>query len=121
MASIGISGRFRSHPACKGEARDALARAVFFNRLGELRGRTYENQQRRASGLNPVVAAIAPWNTVHLEQPALPLSVQFFTKLGAHDRWGDAREDPTKLVENRPASPMSDWLKTKPEPLLLFP
>jgi TnpA family transposase len=27
----------------KGEARNALARAVFFNRLGELRDRTYEN------------------------------------------------------------------------------
>jgi TnpA family transposase len=36
----------------KGEARNALARAVFFNRLGELRDRTYENQQHRASGLN---------------------------------------------------------------------
>ena len=29
----------------KGEARNALARAVFFNRLGELRDRTYENQR----------------------------------------------------------------------------
>jgi TnpA family transposase len=52
----------------KGEARNALARAVFFNRLGELRDRTYENQQHRASGLNLVVAAIALWNTVYLER-----------------------------------------------------
>src|SRR5258708_27315518 len=29
----------------KGEARNPLARAVFFNRLGELRGRTYANHQ----------------------------------------------------------------------------
>ena len=35
----------------KGEARNPLARAVFFNRLGELRDRTLENQQHRASGL----------------------------------------------------------------------
>jgi TnpA family transposase len=39
-----------------------------FNRLGELRDRTYENQQHRASGLNLVVAAIALWNTVYLER-----------------------------------------------------
>jgi hypothetical protein len=36
----------------KGEARNALARAVFFNRLGELRDRTYESQQHRPDGLN---------------------------------------------------------------------
>jgi TnpA family transposase len=52
----------------KGEARNALARAVFFNRLGELRDRTYENQRYRASGLNLVVAAIVLWNTVYLER-----------------------------------------------------
>jgi hypothetical protein len=39
----------------KGEAKNALARAVFFNRLGELRDRTHENQRHRASGLNLVV------------------------------------------------------------------
>jgi TnpA family transposase len=38
----------------KGEARNALARAVFFNRQGELRDRTFENQRYRASGLNLV-------------------------------------------------------------------
>ncbi len=52
----------------KGEARNAPARAVFFNRLGELRDRTYENQRYRASGLNLVVAAIVLWNTVYLER-----------------------------------------------------
>ena len=51
----------------KGEARNALAKAVFFNRLGELRDRTYENQRHRASGLNLVVAAIVLWNTVYLD------------------------------------------------------
>ena len=52
----------------KGEAKNALARAVFFNRLGELRDRTHENQRHRASGLNLVVAAIVLWNTVYLER-----------------------------------------------------
>jgi TnpA family transposase len=52
----------------KGEARNALAKAVFFNRLGEVRDRSFENQQYRASGLNLVVAAITLWNTVYLER-----------------------------------------------------
>ncbi len=50
----------------KGEARNALARAVFFNQLGELRDRRFENQRYKASGLNLVVAAIILWNTVYL-------------------------------------------------------
>lgn len=54
----------------KGEARNALARAVFFNRLGEIRDRTFENQRHRASGLNLVSAAIILWNTVYLGQAA---------------------------------------------------
>jgi len=52
----------------KGEARNALARAVFLNRLGELRDRRFENQRYRASGLNLVVTAIILWNTVYLER-----------------------------------------------------
>jgi TnpA family transposase len=51
----------------KGEARNALARAVFFNRLGELRDRSFEGQSTRASGLNLLVAAIILWNTRYLE------------------------------------------------------
>lgn len=54
----------------RGEARNALARAVFFNRLGELRDRTFENQRHRASGLNLVSAAIILWNTVYLGRAA---------------------------------------------------
>ncbi len=51
----------------KGEAKNALARAVFLNRLGELRDRSFENQRYLASDLNVVVAAIILWNTVYLE------------------------------------------------------
>lgn len=50
----------------KGEARNALARAVFFHRLGELRDRSFESQAYRASGLNLLVAAIILWNTRYL-------------------------------------------------------
>ena len=52
----------------KGEARNALARAVFFNRLGEIRDRSFEQQRYRASGLNLITAAIVLWNTVYLER-----------------------------------------------------
>ncbi len=57
----------------KGEAKNALARAVFLNRLGEIRDRSFENQRYRASGLNLVVAAIVLWNTVYLERAILAL------------------------------------------------
>jgi hypothetical protein len=52
----------------KGEAQNALARAVFFNRLGEIRDRNYEQQRFRANGLTLVTAAIVLWNTVYLER-----------------------------------------------------
>lgn len=52
----------------KGEARNALARAVFFNRLGEIRDRSFEQQRYRASGLNLVTAAVVLWNTMYLER-----------------------------------------------------
>ncbi len=57
----------------KGEARNSLARAVFIHRLGEIRDRTYENQQHRASGLNLVVTAIILWNTRYLERAVATL------------------------------------------------
>lgn len=52
----------------KGEAKNALAPAVFLNRLGEISDRSFENQRYRASGLNLVVTAIVLWNTVYLER-----------------------------------------------------
>ncbi|MCF4164657.1 Tn3 family transposase [Zavarzinia compransoris] len=51
----------------KGEARNALARAIFFNRLGEMRDRSFENQAYRASGLNLLVSAVILWNTRYLQ------------------------------------------------------
>ncbi len=52
----------------KGESRNSLARTVFIHRLGEIRDRTYENQQHRASGLNLAVTAIVLWNTRYLNR-----------------------------------------------------
>jgi Tn3 transposase DDE domain len=51
----------------KGEARNALARAVFFHRLGKLRDRSFDKQAYRASGLNLLVAGIILWNTRYLQ------------------------------------------------------
>lgn len=60
--------RHTSQELNKGESRNSLARAVFLHRLGEIRDRTYENQQHRASGLNLIVTAITLWNTRYLER-----------------------------------------------------
>jgi TnpA family transposase len=57
----------------KGETRNSLARAVFIHRLGEIRDRTYENQQHRACGLNLIVTAIILWNTRYLEHAVTAL------------------------------------------------
>ena len=51
----------------KGEARNALARAIFFHRLDELRDRSFENQVYWASGLNLLVAAVILRNTRYLQ------------------------------------------------------
>lgn len=52
----------------KGEARNALARAVFIHRLGGIRDRSFEQQRNRASGLNLVTTSIVLWNTGYLER-----------------------------------------------------
>jgi hypothetical protein len=76
----------------KGEARNALARTVFFNRLGEIRDLSFEQQRYRASGLNLLTAAIVLWNTVYLQRatdalrsPGQPLDnalLQYLSPLG---------------------------------------
>ena len=60
----------------KGEAKNALARAIFFNRRGVVQDRAFEDQQSRASGLNLVLAAIILWNTLALEQAVEKLQAQ---------------------------------------------
>jgi len=65
--------RTTGHELNKGESRNSLARAVFIHRLGEIRDRTYENQQHRACGLNLLVTAIILWNTRYLERAVIAL------------------------------------------------
>jgi len=60
----------------KGEARNALARAIFFYRLGEMRDRSFESQAYRASGLNLLIAAIILWNTRYLAEAFFELQQQ---------------------------------------------
>jgi TnpA family transposase len=60
----------------KGEARNALARAIFFYRLGEMRDRSFESQVYRASGLNLLIAAIILWNTRYLQAGFVELQQQ---------------------------------------------
>jgi TnpA family transposase len=77
--------RRRSHIGLnKGEQQNALRRAVFFNRLGEIRDRSYENQRHRASGLNLLVASIILWNTIYLQRAVDHLRAQ-----GQHPAPGD--------------------------------
>ncbi len=69
--------RQRSHDGLnKGEASNALRRAVFFHRQGEIRDRTFENQSFRASGLSLITAAIVHWNTVYLDRAVQQLRAQ---------------------------------------------
>jgi TnpA family transposase len=69
--------RQRSHAGLnKGEASNALRRAVFFHRQGEIRDRTFENQSFRASGLSLITAAIVHWNTVYLDRAVRQLRTQ---------------------------------------------
>lgn len=52
----------------KGEVMNALARAIFFGKHGELRERALQDQLQRASALNLIINAISIWNTVYLSQ-----------------------------------------------------
>ena len=54
----------------KGEARHALARAVFAHSQGRIRDRSHDAQQRRVMALNLVIAAIIYWNTSYMDKAA---------------------------------------------------
>ena len=51
----------------KGEAENALKRAIFFHRAGQVRDQGLQAQSHRASALNLVAGAIVLWNTTYLE------------------------------------------------------
>lgn len=62
----------------KGEAMNALARAIFFGKHGELRERALQDQLQRASALNLIIN-ISIWNTVYLSQ-----AIEHMKKIGKH-------------------------------------
>ena len=66
----------------KGEATNALARAIFFGKSGEFRERALQDQLQRASALNIIINAISVWNTVYMEKAVEELK-----------RTGEFRED----------------------------
>lgn len=60
----------------RGEAVNALARALFFGRRGMFRDRALEDQMHRASCLMVLIAAISAWNTVYLSAAVDRLRLQ---------------------------------------------
>lgn len=52
----------------KGEAANALARAIFFGKRGDFYERRLKDQLQRASALNIILNAISVWNTVYLSK-----------------------------------------------------
>ena len=115
----------------KGESRNSLARAVFIHRLGEIRDRTYENQQHRASGLNLLVSAIILWNTRYLNRAinALRAVEQVPEQLLAHlsplgwehvNLTGDYVTTTSGRPRNRRRETLTDSGHSEPCPMLTF-
>jgi len=61
----------------KGELMNALARAIFFGKRGELRERAIKDQLQQATALNLIINSIAIWNTVYLSE-----AIKFLEKTG---------------------------------------
>lgn len=70
----------------KGEAMNALARALFFGKRGELRERALQDQMQRNSSLNILINAISVWNTVYLTEATKVMKNKgdFIKELMAH-------------------------------------
>lgn len=103
----------------KDQARNALARAAFFNRLAEIRDRSFENQRRRASGLNLVVAAITLWNTVYLERNIANGKTKAIRSRPALARLSaglGAKQSHRRLHLAQQQVGSQGWLQTSPKP-----
>ena len=64
----------------KAEFVNALARAIFFGKRGEVREKAIKDQLQQATALNILINAINVWNTVYLSE-----SVKVFDKVGMLD------------------------------------
>jgi len=67
----------------KGEAENALKRAIFFHRIGRIRDHALQAQSHRASALNLVAGAIVLWmHLANLGRPVPPDLLQHLSPLG---------------------------------------
>ena len=76
----------------KGEARNALVRAIFFYRLGEMRDRSFESQVYRASGQNLLMRQgldVSPTIVAHV----VPLGWEHVGLTGDYV-WSDGQQPP---------------------------
>ena len=106
----------------KGEAQNALKRAIFFHRAGRIRDPDLQAQGYRASALNLVASAIVLWNTTYLEaamrylerqrRPVPPDLLQHLSPLGWQHinltgdyLWSDIRIPKGKLRPLRLSKP----------------
>jgi hypothetical protein len=71
---------------------------VFFNRLGDIRDRSFEQRRNRASGRNLVTVAIVLWDTVYRERAV--------TALRGH---GQTHYEPIQWLEAVSLA-IADWL-----------
>jgi len=107
--------------------RNGVVCGNFIHRLGEIRDRTYENQQHRASGLNLLISAIILWNTRYLSRAvaALRETEDVPDRLLAHlsplgwehiNLTGDYVWSPAETTENHDGFRL---LRPAPDPALL--
>jgi TnpA family transposase len=114
----------------KGELRNSLAKALRFYRRGSVFDRSREEQQRKASGLNLIIAAIGLWNTFYLQKairalahtdtpvpdyvlPHLsPLGWEHLTLTGLYYWRRHFRSDPEALRSLRPFKLPLAWPKS---------
>jgi hypothetical protein len=92
MFSDTLQRRRATRELNKGEAENALKRAIFFHRIGRVRDHALQAQSHRASALNLVAGAIVLWNTTYLQavrthlanlgRPITPDLLQHLSPLG---------------------------------------
>lgn len=70
-----------------GYSRSHRTRVKAVVRSGAMHDRTYEDQQHRTSGLNLIIAAIALWNTAHLERAVTTMRQQGIAVPEEHLVW----------------------------------
>jgi TnpA family transposase len=89
----------------KGEAMNALARAIFFGKQGQFMEREMQDQLQRASALNILINAISVWNTVYLQK-----ATDYLKSENGFDENGVSPTFPTKPALRNPIIVFSHFL-----------